>query len=111
MGELYRMRGHIEHLHENQHLEVFDRNKRIEIATMEAVSEFIARTTLNRILQVRELVKRFGNVIALQAFWELLSGTREALWSKPIDPYEVLADFKFNHTTDAQLGKILKSAT
>jgi hypothetical protein len=55
MGEIYDMRSKVEHLHEDQYLEPFDREIRLDIMEKEAVIEHVARTTLNRILSNEEL--------------------------------------------------------
>lgn len=105
MGDLYDMRGHIEHLHENQHLEIFDRTVRLEIARKEAVAEFIARTCLTTILLDPELRKHFANVDALRAFWQLDRPKQAALWGLPVDPFSPLTGFSFDHVTDHDLGR------
>jgi hypothetical protein len=105
MGQLYQLRGHIEHLHENQHLETFDRDVRIEIATKEAVSEHIARNCLLRILENSELQRHFGNVDTLRAFWQLEKDRQVAAWGRPIDPFEVMNSFSFDHVSDHDLGR------
>lgn len=106
MGALYELRGHIEHLHENQHLEEFDRGVRLEIARKEAVSEFIARTCLLRILSSDVLRRHFGNVDAARAFWQLGRQQQAELWGKPVDMQSVLQGVNFDHVSDQELGKI-----
>ncbi|MCF1473141.1 hypothetical protein FS763_14455 [Agrobacterium vitis] len=105
MGELFDLRSHIEHLHENLHLEIFDRDVRIEIARKEAVSEFIARTCLLQILESPDLCLHFGNVEALRAFWQIEQSERREIWGPPVDPYSVLKGFSFEHVSDQDLGK------
>ncbi len=105
MGELYELRGHIEHLHENQHLEEFDRDVRLDIARKEAISEFIARTCLVRILSHRDLRQHFGNVDALRAFWQLDRQQQIKLWGQPVDLNAVLRGFNFERVSDQELGK------
>lgn len=105
MGDLYELRGHIEHLHENQHLEEFDRNARLEIARKEAVSEFVARTCLVRILSSDTLRRHFGNVNAARAFWLLDRQQQAELWGKPVDMKSALQGINFDHVSDQELGK------
>ena len=68
MGNLYDIRSDVEHLNENQHLEKFDRKTRIVLAELEAVSEWIARSCLERILLDPALIAHFGNVTNVMNF-------------------------------------------
>jgi hypothetical protein len=67
MGETYDVRSDVEHLHENKHLEVFDRTARLELLKKLEMTEYIARSTLVRIVssygrtsRIRLRCKRFG---------------------------------------------------
>jgi hypothetical protein len=104
MDALYRLRSDVEHLHENKHLEQFDRRVRLELAKMEAISEWIARSCLARILLDPDLVGRFGSEDALGTFWGLPLADRQAIWGDPIDPCAPLHGFEFNHVSDEELG-------
>ncbi|KZM49436.1 hypothetical protein [Labrenzia sp. OB1] len=104
MGDLYRVRSDVEHLHENQHLEEFDRQVRIHLAKLEAVSEWVSRSCLARILRTSELVLHFGNVAAIGHFWAKPEAERRALWGDPINPCATLTGFNFNRVSDGELG-------
>lgn len=104
MGELYRARSNFEHLHEHQYLAQFDRETRIRLAELEAVSEWIARSCLTRILLDPALTARFRNVDALNKFWAKPQDERRAIWGATVDPRAMLADFNFQHVTNERLG-------
>ena len=53
MGETYDVRGDVEHLHENKHLETFDRDAMLELVKKLEMMEYIARCALVRILRNR----------------------------------------------------------
>ena len=101
MGQAYDVRGDVEHLHENKHLEVFDRN-----AMLEEIVEYIARSALVRVLLDRNLWPHFANTPALRSFWALDDRQRGALWGAFINPYDAPADFDPQFISDAQLGRI-----
>jgi hypothetical protein len=46
MGYTYAMRNDVEHLHENKHLEVFDRNVRLDLVKKLEMMEYIVRSAL-----------------------------------------------------------------
>ncbi|MDW9527391.1 hypothetical protein RWA02_07625 [Sinorhizobium meliloti] len=104
MGEVYDVRSDIEHLHEYKHLVTFNREKRIRLAGLEAKTEWIARSCLERIVLDPQLLKHFGSVSSLQAFWAKPGDERRVIWGEPIDPYTCLAGFNSAHVDDAQLG-------
>ena len=104
MGETYDVRGDVEHLHENKHLEVFDRTARLELVKKLEIMEYIARSALVRIVVEPRLWPHFSNTPALQAFWALDDGQRRALWGSTVNPHDALADFDPRHIHDAQLG-------
>jgi len=104
MGETYDVRSDVEHLHENKHLEVFDRNARLDLVKKLEMMEYIARSALVRILLDRNLWPHFANTIALQAFWALDESKRRKLWGNFIDPNDALADFDPRYIYDGQLG-------
>jgi hypothetical protein len=105
MGALYDIRSHVEHLHENRYLEVFDRAIRLDLLQKEAVIEYVARTTLARIVVQDALWAHFGNTAALEKFWALTPDERRKLWGDPIDPLTTLADFDARHLHNGHLGK------
>lgn len=105
MGNIYRMRSAIEHLHEHRHLETYDRATRIEIARMEAISELIARSCLSRILLDQTLRSHFGHVDTATTFWKLPDSQQADLWGSPIDPLSALAGFDLDWVSDRDLGR------
>jgi hypothetical protein len=64
----YDVRSDVEHLHENKHLEVFDRTARLELVKKVEMTEYIARSALVRIALEPKLWPHFANTPALQAF-------------------------------------------
>jgi hypothetical protein len=106
MGEAYDVRGDVEHLHENKHLEVFDRNAMLELVKKLEMMEYIARSALVRILLDRNLWPHFANTPALQSFWALDHRQQGGLWGALINPYDALTEFDPKFISDAQLGRI-----
>jgi hypothetical protein len=104
MGELYEVRSDIEHLHENKYLEARDRATSVRLAELEAISEWIARSCITRILLDSRLLGHFGSVAALEQFWVLPEGERRAIWGAPVDPNAPLKDFNFGYVSDDELG-------
>ena len=104
MGDLYDIRSDVEHLNENRHLEKFDRKTRIALAEFEAVSEWVARSCLERILLDPALIGHFGSVTSLSNFWKMDTAKRKMIWGNSIDPKAPLANFNFDHVSDAVLG-------
>jgi hypothetical protein len=103
MGETYDARGDVEHLHENKHLETFDRNERLELVKKLEMMEYIARSALVRILLNPNLWPHFGNTTTVQSFWALDDRQRRALWGDTINPYDAVADFDPQLISDDQL--------
>jgi hypothetical protein len=93
MGETYDVRSDVEHLHENKHLEVFDRAARLDLVKKLELMEYIARSALVRILLGCNLWPHFANTSALQAFWAFDDRQRRALWGPAINPSDALAEF------------------
>jgi len=104
MGETYDVRGDVEHLHENKHLEIFDRTARLELVKKLEMMEYIARSALVRVLLNRDLWPHFANTPALLAFWALKDKRRRELWGDIINPHDALADFNPRFITAGQLG-------
>ena len=104
MGETYDVRNDVEHLHENKHLEVFDRTARLELVKKLEMMEYIARSALLRIVLEPKLWPHFANTTALQAFWALDDQNRRALWGAAINPTDALTEFDPRYISDAQLG-------
>lgn len=104
MGEMYDVRSAVEHLHENRYLEGFDRNVRLDLVKKEAVAEYIARTTLAKIIEQPPLHAHFANTAALATFWALTDVQRKAIWGSPIDPLAALAGFDPKYIHDGLLG-------
>jgi hypothetical protein len=104
MGETYDVRSDVEHLHENKHLEVFDRVARLELVKKLEMMEYIARSALVRILLDSKLWPHFANTDALKVFWALDGQQQRALWGGIIDPNDALADFDPQYIHDGHLG-------
>jgi hypothetical protein len=106
MGETYEVRSDVEHLHENKHLETFDREAMLELVKKLEMMEFIARSALVRIVLTPQLWPHFANTTALQKFWALEEPQRRALWGDPINPADALADFDPQYISDGELSPI-----
>jgi hypothetical protein len=104
MGDTYDVRSDVEHLHENKHLEVFDRSARLELVKKLEMMEYIVRSALARILLDSKLWPHFANTTALQAFWALGESERCKLWGNIINPTDALADFDPRYISDGDLG-------
>src|ERR1700730_10801175 len=104
MGDTYDVRSDVEHLHENKHLEGFNRAARLELVKKLEMMEYIVRSTLVRIVLEPKLWPHFANTTALQAFWALDDQKKRALWGSTINPTDALAAFDPRHLSDAQLG-------
>jgi hypothetical protein len=105
MGALYYIRSHVEHLHEDRYLEVFDRTTRLDLVQKEAVIEYVVRETLARIVGQDALWMHFGNTTALEKFWAVAPDERRKLWGDPINPLTAIADFDAKRLHDGHLGK------
>ena len=105
MGELYKIRSNVEHLHEDRYLETFDRDVRLDLVSKEAIVEYIARKALARIIGQDTLWPHFGTRAALKEFWALSVDERQSIWGDRIDPMASVADFDPNHLHDEHLGK------
>jgi hypothetical protein len=104
MGEAYDVRSDVEHLYENKYLEVFDRASRLELTKKLEMMEYIARSTLVRILLNSKLWPHFANTDALKAFWALSENERRTPWGVAINPTDALAGFDPRYISDAHLG-------
>ncbi|MES1189894.1 MAG: hypothetical protein ABUS47_02320 [Steroidobacter sp.] len=104
MGEVYDVRSAVEHLHENLYLENFDRATRLELARKEAIIEYIARTSIARIISNEKLWSHFSNADALKVFWDLPFDERKKIWGDPVDPLLALSDFNPQLVSDGELG-------
>ena len=104
MGEAYDVRSDVEHLYENKHLEIFDRAARLELVKKLEMMEYIARSTLVRILLDSKLWPHFANTAALKAFWALGENERRTLWGVAINPTDALAGFDPRCINDGQLN-------
>jgi len=104
MGETYDVRSDVEHLYENKHLELFDRAARLELVKKLEMMEYIARSTLARILLDSKLWPHFANTDALKAFWALSESERRKLWGAAVDPNDALAEFDPRYISDGDLG-------
>jgi hypothetical protein len=106
MGQLYKMRSDIEHLHEHKYLEVFDRLTRLDLAEKAAIAEHIARYALGHILSTSALWPHFGNSTNLASFWQLNPADRQKLWGPAmINPADAIAGYDPDTISDIDLGK------
>jgi hypothetical protein len=106
MGHIYEIRSAAEHLNENRYLEIFDRNIRLDLAKKDAITEYIARSALVRILSDPYLCAHFGSAATLASFWSISTEERQRIWGSAIAPMDVISDFEEAFVTDAQLGKV-----
>lgn len=104
MGDTYDVRSDVEHFHENKHLEIFNREARIDLVKKLEMMEYIARGALVRVLLDSNLWPHFANTPALQPFWALEDGERRELWGDIIDPNDAIVDVDPRYISDDQLG-------
>lgn len=104
MGDTYDVRSAVEHLHENRYLEGFDRATRLDLVKKEAVTEYIARTALARIIGNPGLWPYFANTTALASFWALPQTDRQRIWGSAIDPMVAFAELDPQYIHDGMLG-------
>jgi hypothetical protein len=104
LGEIYGNRSTVEHLHEDRLLEPFDREKRLQLLREEIIIEFVARSSLQRIIGDERLWPHFANRAGLERFWALAPDEQRAIWGPPIDPLGVLANFVPKYIHDGNLG-------
>jgi hypothetical protein len=93
MGDIYADRSTIEHLHEDRLLEPFDRAKRLELIRKEAIIEYVARTTLRRIVSDESVWPHFANRGGLERFWALTPDEQRAIWGAPVNLLDALVEF------------------
>jgi hypothetical protein len=103
LGEAYDVRSDVEHLHENKHLEIFDRAARLELVKQLEKMEFIVRSALVRVLLKPDLWSHFSNTSALQAFWSFDEQQRRTLWGASINVDDAIADYDPNYISNADL--------
>jgi hypothetical protein len=106
MGEIYEVRGAVEHLHEHRYLEIFDREVRLGLLKKEVIAEYIARTALARIAGDSAILRYFANADSLMKFWALTVPERQKIWGAPVSLDDALKDYDPRYINDAQLGKI-----
>ncbi|MCZ4501148.1 MAG: hypothetical protein JWQ74_3705 [Marmoricola sp.] len=104
MGEIYRDRSAVEHLHEDRLLDPFDRPKRLELVRKEAIIEYIARAVLRRIVLNENLWPHFADRTGLEAFWAQEPEPRGTIWGDPINPLDALVEFDPKYIQDGDLG-------
>jgi hypothetical protein len=68
MGEIYDVRGSVEHLHKDRYLDPLERETQVALTKQETVIEHMARTVLSRILLNEPLWPHFTNKMALAEF-------------------------------------------
>ncbi|WP_157100211.1 hypothetical protein [Rhodoplanes sp. Z2-YC6860] len=105
MGEIYDVRSAVEHLHVNRYLETFDRESRLDLLKKEAIVEYVARTSIARVIENPKLWPHFANAKSLAEFWSLTSAERQTIWGERVDPMEPLAEYNPRYISDAMLGK------
>lgn len=104
MGEIYDVRSAVEHLHENRYLEGFNRDVRLDLLKKEAIVEYMARTSISRIVENPALWPHFANTTSLNSFWSLLDNEKRKLWGEAIDPLGALADYNPDYIHNVVLG-------
>ena len=104
MGDIYADRNTVEHLHEDRLLEPFDREKRLALLQREAIVEYVARTSLKRIVKDENLWPHFANRSGLERFWALPVDEQRAIWGPPVNPNDVLTDFDPKYIHDGLLS-------
>jgi hypothetical protein len=104
MGEIYDVRSAVEHLHENRYLESFNREVRLDLLKKEAIVEYIARTSISRIIENPTLWPHFANTTSLGAFWSLADTEKRKLWGNSIDPLAAIAEFDPKYIDNSALG-------
>jgi len=102
--EIYAIRGAIEHLRENDYTEPFDRVGRLGLIKKASIVEYVARSSLVRILETKSLWPYFKTKPSLMAFWDLPLADQVSLWGAPIDPMAGIAGFDEAQFSDADLG-------
>ena len=102
--EIYAIRGAIEHLRENDYTEPFDRVGRLGLIKKAGIVEYVARSSLVRILETKSLWPYFKTKPSLMAFWDLPLADQVSLWGAPIDPMAGIAGFDEAQFSDADLG-------
>jgi hypothetical protein len=102
--DLIGVRSAVEHLHENQYLESFDRKIRLDLLRKEAITEHIARSALARIVGDSNLWPHFANTSSLREFWALEETKRRQIWGDPINPMDAIADSDPKYIPDGLLG-------
>jgi hypothetical protein len=102
--EIYAIRGAVEHLRENDYTEPFDRAKRLDLVKKAGIVEYVARSSLVRILETKSLWQYFKTKPSLMAFWDLPATNREDSWGAAIDPMAGIAGFNETQFSDADLG-------
>ena len=103
--EIYRIRGAVEHLRENDYTEPFDRAERINLVKKAGIVEYVARMSIVRILETESLWNYFKTKSSLEDFWKLSLTERKKLWGDAIDPMNGIAGFDEEQYSDAELGK------
>jgi hypothetical protein len=101
---IYAIRGAIEHLRENDYTEPFDRAGRLSLVKKAGIVEYVARSSLVRVLETKSLWQYFKTKASLMAFWDLPFADQERLWGTPVDPMTGIAGFDEAHYSDTELG-------
>ncbi len=104
MGDIYEARSASEHLNDNRYLERFDRGTRLDLVKKEAIIEYVARTSLARVLGEPTLWPHFVNTSGLDRYWESDPANRRRIWGSPVDPQDALLEFDERYISDADLG-------
>jgi hypothetical protein len=104
MGDIYDIRSADEHLHESRYLEGFDRETRLDLVKKEALTEYVARTALARVIGNSNLWQHFANTPALGSFWALPAPDRRRIWGDPVNLMDAIADFDPKYIHDGHLG-------
>ena len=71
MGDMYAVRGSIEHLHEHRFFDTFDRKVMLGLLEKEVIAEYVSQTALARIAGDKTILDHFANATTLAQFWKL----------------------------------------
>ena len=104
MGEIYDIRSSVEHVRAHRYLDIANRESRLRLAEIEAVSEYIARNVLKRIIMNGDLHKYFFFGENISEFWRLSDVVRSRVWGFKIDPLDAIRGFDHSVVGDNELG-------
>jgi hypothetical protein len=84
-------------------LEPFNPAGRLGLIKKAGIVEYVARSSLVRVMEAKSLWQYFKTKSSLMAFWDLAPADRESAWGAVIDPMDGLAGFDEKQYSDAEL--------